>query len=74
MGRQLHDVDNLMIDYVTHIPSPYSTQHTTSVLPQSSFTISARFIRCKIGAFMLIINNRDVFRCSTFSLEVFAIL
>jgi hypothetical protein len=74
MGRQLHDVDNLIINYVTHIPSPYSTQYTTSVLPQSSLALSARLVRSNIGAFMLIIDNRDVLHCSTFNLEVFAVV
>jgi hypothetical protein len=58
-GRQLHAVGNLIIDYITHIPFLYSTQYITSVLPQSSLSLSARLVRCKIGAFMLMINNRD---------------
>jgi hypothetical protein len=68
MGRQLYDVGILMIDCVTHISSPYS------VLPPSSLALSASLVKCKIGALMLIVDDRDVLHCSTFNLEVFAIV
>jgi hypothetical protein len=59
-GRQLHNVGNSIIDYFTDILSHYSTLYTTSVLPQSSLALSVSLVRCKIGAFMSIIDNRDV--------------